>query len=279
MKKVKHILEIFVHSLIPQDIYYPKLLHTKLSFSLHYYLFIIICFSLLYTSIVFSQFSPMKIVDYKTSFINALSVFPEEAIISVNKGFLDLNLNRPLFLWIYQNNQPIFVFIAHGKEILNKPDTSLPFILLGSDRFQFSYKKIVVKKSYSPEWSFQITKNRIQSYMLHINSVFPSFMIFFYLSLLLIFPLLFMIVSTSIILIFSVLVFILLRTFIPQIKLNKCIQAGLHGTHIPLLVAIFLFALFPSMINVITIAAALVFIFTLVATYEMYSKEVLHQKK
>jgi len=273
MKKVKHILEIFVHSLIPQDIYYPKLLHTRLLFSIQYYLVVIIFFSLLYTSIAFYQFSPKTVLNYKISLINSLSTFPKEAILSVTNGVLESNLNRPLFLWVYQNNQPLFVFVAHGKEALTKVKISLPFVFLGSEKVQFSYKGTIIQKSYDHDWNIHITKERVQSFIAYIDSIFPSFIFFFYLSLLIVLPLLFIGGSTALILLLSAIVFVLLRTFIPHIHLKKCIQAGLHGTHLPLLTTIFLFMLFPSMSNIIIIATALIFIFTLVATYEMYSKE------
>jgi len=276
MKKVKHILATFLHSFIPQDIYYPKLLHTRFQFSLKYYLVLMSFFTLIFTGVVFCRFSPLKMIGYKNSIINSFSTFPGEVIIKINKGMLESNQNKPLFLWIYHNNQPLFVFMVHTKDMLDSSHIPLPLIFLGQNKMQISYRGNVIVRPYNPSWNILITKERIQSFIGFINSFFPPFIFFFYILLIVVVPVMFMMGSTFFILLSSMVVFLLLRTFIPHIHLKKCIQASIHGTHIPLIIVIFLFILFPSATNIVVITASLIFVFTLVSTYEMYSKEISH---
>ena len=278
MKKVKHILEVFLHSLIPQDSYYPKLLHIRLSYSLNYYFLFTSTLALIFTSIVLCQFSPGKIIAYKNSVINSLSSFPSEVQITIKNGTLESNMDRPLFLWVYQNKQPLFVFMVNTKDELKISKIPLPFIFLGLDKAQFLYRDNVYIKPYIRSWNMIIAKEQVQLFVKSINSFFPSFLISFYVFLLLLIPILFMTSSTSLIFLSSTLTYILLRTFIPHIHIKKCVQAGMHGTHLPIGITILLLSLFPSATNIAPIAMALFFVFTLVATYEMYSKEVPHRK-
>ena len=274
MKKVKHILTIFIHSFVPQDIYFPKLLHTRFSLSVKYYICIVSFFACIYTGIVVWKLSPVQMFSYKNSILQSLSSFPDGLVLSINKGALESNLNKPLFLWVYQNSQPLFVFMAHTKDIVTKFDGPIPFIFLGVDKAQFSYRGFTIIKPYMYSWDIVITKDRIQTFVDTINSMFPAFVFFFYLFLIILLPLLFIIGATFLIVCSSTIVYILLRTFIPHIHFKKCIQAGLHGTHIPLLIVLLLFGLFPYASNSGAIALALIFVFSLVSTYEMYSKEV-----
>lgn len=271
MKKVKHILAIFLHSFIPHDGYYPKLLHTRLSFSLKYYLIAISFFACIFTGIVLYQLSPVKITSYKNSVINSLSTFPEEVKIRIKNGVLESNQNKPLFLWVYRGNQPLFVFMVHTKDIPTSSYNPLPLIFLGSDKVLISYRGNTVVNSYGNSLNVLITKESVQSLITNVNSFFPFFMFFLYLFLVIVMPLVFIISMTFFILLSSFLVYILLRTFFPHIHLKKCIQAGLHGTHIPFFIILFLFLLFPFAENILIVAASLIFVFTLVSTYEMYS--------
>ena len=278
MKKVKHILATFLHSFIPQDIYYPKLIHTQFKFSLKYYFIVVSFFSLIFTGIVLCRFSPSTIVSYKTSIINSLSAFPEETTIKIVGGVLELNQNKPLFLWVYHDNQPLFVFMVHTKDTLDNSHIPLPLIFLGQDTAQISYRGNIIIHPYNSSWNVLITKERLQSFIAYGNSFFPLFIFFFYVFLIIAMPLMFVAGLTFLIILSSMFVFILLRTFIPHIHLKKCIQAGMHGTHIPFIIVLLLFLLFPSAINIIAIAISLIFVFALVSTFEMYSKEVFHSK-
>lgn len=274
MKKVKHILSIFFQSFIPHDGYYPKLLHIRFQFSLKYYFFCIVFLSYMLAGVVVYQYSPKKIVGYKDALINTLSTFPEDVKITITNGVLELNQNRPFFLWVYENKQPLFVVMAHARDKIDNTRIPLPLIFLGSDYTQVVYKNYMKTFPYNPMRNFTFTKDTAQGLIAQINALFPSFLIGFYLILLTVLPILFITTSTVLILISSLITFILLRSFIPHIHLKKSIQAGMHGTHIPLLITILFYTLLPSCRSIFIVSSALIFVFTLVATFEMYSKEV-----
>jgi hypothetical protein len=274
MRKVKHILTVFFHSFLPQDIFYPKLLHTRFQFSIKYYVVFISILACVFTGIVVYQFSPSIILSYKNSLTNSLSSFPPEVKLILSNGILDTNQNKPLFLWVYHNRQPLFVFMVHTKDVLDSSRIPLPLVFLGSDRLQISYRGHMMMRPYDKSYTSTISRSTIQQIINDINSYFPSFLVSFYVILLILVPFAFIGTSIALLLISSLLVFVLLRIFIPHIHLKKCIQAGMHGTHLPLFITILLYTLFPAESNIFVMSAALVFIFTLVATYEMYCKEV-----
>lgn len=278
MKKVKAILTTFFHSFVPQDSYYPKLLHTRLTFSIKYYLIFIIFFSLVLTGIVFYRYSPSKIMSYKNAITQSLSLFPENSIVRIKDGVLEMNQNKPLFFWIYREGKPLFVFMAHTKDNLTLTNTPLPIVFLGRDGFQLSFKGTTFMRLYDKTAHYLITKDTLQSFIVFSNSFFPPLLFFFSLFLLVVLPISFVLWSTLSIILNAALVYILFRTFIPHIHFKKCIQAALHGTHIPLITTIILFVLFPAAPNVLIISTSLMFVFTLVAVYEMYSKSLAQSK-
>ena len=278
MKKVKHILVIFLHSFVPQDIYYPKLLHTRFQFSLRYFVIILALFAFIFTGVVLYQLTPSKLSSYKNSIISSLTLFPSDATVKIAHGLLESNQNKPIFLWIYHQDQPLFVFMVYSNDVITSASIPSPLVFLGADKMQISYRGMSFVQPYTQSWNVFISKERIQTLIDVINSVFPSFVVFLYLFLIITLPLAYAILATFFVFVSSVLVFGLLRTFIPHIHNKKCMQAGIHGTHIPLIITILLFMLFPSSSNVLIVAAALIFVFTLVSTYEMYSKEISHLK-
>lgn len=274
MKKVKHILTVFLKSFIPQDHFYPKLLHTRLLFSFKYYLSILSFICLMFAGVLFYQHSPTNITSYKDAIIHTLSTFPSEVEISIAQGTLESNQMKPLFLWVYLKNQPLFVFMIHSKDSLNTSNTPLPLIFLGSDRAQITYRNQTMVQQYDKALDIILTKDTVTALSVWIQSMFTPFLFGFYFILLVILPLVVALSISLVILLSAFISFILLRTFIPHIHFKKCLQAGMHGTHIPLFITVLLFSLCPQSLNIIGISIILIFVFTLVATYEMYSKEV-----
>lgn len=278
MKKVKHILAIFFQSFIPNDGYYPKLLHTRFKFSLKYYIVVVSILAYVLAGVVVYQYSPKKLVGYKNSLINTLASFPKDAKITIANGILEFNQNKPLFLWVYDNKQPLFVFMVHTKDMLRSDDIPLPLFFLGEDRMLLAYQGNMKSYVYDSSLNLKITRDMVYKVIVWIESAFPSFMIGFYAILFIVLPLVFIGVSTVLILFSSLLTYIVLRIFISHIHIKKCVQAGMHGTHIPLMIIIILYIFCPNSRNIITVSTALIFVFTLVATFEMYSKEVNHSK-
>jgi len=278
MKKVKAILTIFFHSFVPQEIYFPKLLHTRLQFSFKYYLLIVSFLACIFSGILLYHFSPGKVSDYKNAILDTISTFPIDSEIKISKGTLTSNQNKPLFLWVYYKNSPFFAFMVDTKSMLDTTYIRLPFIFFGSNQMQFSYKGYSSTRLYDSSLDGPISKDTILSIISYVNNGFSTFLIGFYFILLIIIPFVFIVTSTLFILLSSGMVYILLRTFIPHIHFKKCLQAGAHGTHIPLIISILLYSLFPIVANTLIVTFSLIFIFTLVATYEMYSGSFAHSR-
>ena len=179
MKKVKHILTTFFHSFIPQDIYYPKLLHTRLNFSIKYYIVFIIVCSCIFTVVVFYRYSPSRITRYKNAIVHSLSSFPDNVIIRIKDGILESNQNKPLFLWIYQGDKPLFVFMANTKDSFSLKNTPVPILFFGRDRIQFYFKGVAFTQMYTKIDQYVITKDTLQSFLVSSDSFFPPLLFFF----------------------------------------------------------------------------------------------------
>jgi len=272
MKKVKHILEIFLHSFIPLDYYYPKLLHTHVQISLKYYFIVLSFLSFLFTAIILWHLSPMKVIGYKNSLVNSFSFFPSDVKIKTNNGILETNQTNPLFLWVYHDTQPFFVFMVNTKDSLAKSYLPIPLLYFGTNEIQVTYRDNTNSLSYKSLAPLLITRETLQTLGKQINTIFPIAAFFFYLILLVGLPLLFMVVTTTLLVLVACIVFIILRPFIPHIHIKKCIQAAFHGTHIPLFIYILFALFFPGALSAVTVVV-LTFIFALVATYEMYCKQ------
>ncbi len=275
MRKVKAILRTFLHSFIPQDAYYPKLIHTRFLFSLHYYLIFITVLSVLFMGILFTQYSPLQIIEYKNAIVDSLSHFPTDAIIRIKGGRLESNQDRPLFLWVNYRQQPFFVSMFDREEEFSKPHHSpFPLVLFGKDQVLFTYREVNHMFTYPRQYEFLLAYEQVHSLVTYSRSWFPTLLFITYISLFFTLPLTFAIVSTLLIFCTATVVFMLLHPFIPHMHWKKSLQAGLHGTHIPLCIVLLLIMIHVPFLIILSIHGALMFVFHLVATYEMYSKEI-----
>ena len=220
------------------------------------------------------HYSPQKIMQFKDSLMSTVLSIPEDVELSIVKGTLESNQEKPLFLWVYHETQPLFVVMIHTKDFLDSSHIPLPLLFLGRESLQFTYKGSSFIRPYEPNLNFTINKQSLVSLIPWFDSFATALLVGFSVCIITIAPLAFIALMGSMIIASSALVFLLLRTFIPHVHFRKCLQAALHGTHLPMSISLLLFALFPGKSNCFIITLSLIFVFALVATYEMYSEEV-----
>lgn len=279
MIKVKAILRTILNSFIPQDIYFPKILHIRLMYSLKYYIIVLSLLTLLLVVSMVNKYPITTISQYRDSVIHSLSEFPQDIELKISNGELSTNSNAPLFLWVKHKDKPLFVFMANAREMSPRFQNPIPFIFLKKDGIQVSFRQFHQLWSYNLASEHIISKQQIPNFISQIHSFFPYVVLFYYVGMFLLLPLVFMSFITGAIILSCAITYILFRTYFLRIHFKKCLQAGMHGTHIPLIFAAVLLYLFPFSIRCIPIVFALFFVFTLVSTFEMYSKEKPHHRR
>jgi len=279
MIKVKAILAVFVNSFIPQDKYFPKLLHIRLIYSVKYYISILGFLTMLLVVSLALKYPFSRIYEYKSAIIQSLSEFPQNVELRINKGVLHTNTNAPLFLWVKHNGKPLFVFMANERELSPRFQNPIPFVFLKKDGLQISFRQHHKMWTYNPLSEFLLSKEQIPFLTSLIHSYAPYVVGVYGVILLFLFPLIFMCFITICILTSSVLSYLFFRSYFIRIHFKKCLQAGLHGTHIPMIISAVLLYLFPFSVCSLPIVCALFFVFTLVSTFEMYSKEEPHHRR
>ncbi len=273
MKKVKAILRTFINSFIPQDRYFPKLLHIRLMYSLKYYISILGFLTILFVISFVAKYPLSRIYEYKSAIVQCLSGFPQDVELRIDKGILSTNTNTPLFIWVRQNGKPLFVLMANEREMSPRFQNPIPFIFLKKDGLQVSFRQFHKQWLYSPTSRYVLSRKQIPLLTSLIHLYTPYAICIYIACMFLLFPLAFMIFVTMSIILSSLITYLAFRTYFIRIHFKKCLQAGIHGTHIPLIFAAVLLYLFPFSFRCLPVAYALFFVFTLVSTFEMYSKE------
>lgn len=279
MKKVKAILTTSLNSIIPQDLYYPKLLHIRFLYSLQYYITILLVLTALFTFAFSYKYPLSKLVQYKDDITQSFAQFPKSAILRIQRGQLTSNSDLPLFVWVKHKDKPLFVFMANAKDDAPRTIRPIPFLFLKKDGMQISYRQYQRITPYDKTRDYIISQEQMPIFEEKINELFAPIISYYTLAILTVLPLVFMIFTTASILISSLIAFLLFRAYFSRIHLKKCVQAGLHGTHIPMIISALLFILYPTTMRIVPVICALYFVFTLVSIFEMYSKEASHHRK
>jgi hypothetical protein len=248
-------------------------------YSLKYYISILSILTFLLVISLVSKYSLSSLAQYKESVIQSISGFPQDIELKINKGELSTNSNAPLFLWVKHKDKPLFVFMANAREMSPRFQNPIPFIFLKKDGLQVSFRQFHQLWAYDPTSNYIISRQQIPYFVSQIHSFFPYVVLFYCVGMFLLLPLVFMSFITGTIILTSAITYFIFRTYFLRIHFKKCLQAGMHGTHIPLIFAAVLLYLFPFSTSCIPIVFALFFVFTLVSTFEMYSKEKPHHRR
>lgn len=278
MKKVKAILTTSLNSIIPQDIYYPKLLHIRFMYSLKYFIVATLIVTALFTLMFAYKYPLSRLVQYKDDITKSFAQFPDSAVLRIQKGQLTSNSTLPVFIWVKHKERPLFVFMANAKDDAPRTIPPVPFLFLKKDGMQISYRQYQRITAYDATREYTISKEQMPLFEEKVNALCAPVMRYYTLVLFTILPLAFMLFTIANILIAAAASFLLFRLYFSRAHLKKCIQAGLHGTHIPMIISALLFVLYPTNLRIIPIMCALYFVFTLVSIFEMYSKEVPHHR-
>ena len=238
MKKVKAFFYIFFKSLIPNDSYYTKILRIRFIFSFKYFISLIVFLSLLLGFSLLLRYSPKKINLWLKSINSALTNFPSDLNIFIDKGYLISSYNRPYFFWLNDDKGRLkLIFVIDENASVEKIDQyQTKALLTKTDLFikkageiekipLSSFSQIVINKETLKTIHDRLSWIEKYSYILY-------FFIFIFI-LVLIFSLSFLI-NFFYLFLASLLVFVLLKLK-PKRKYHfkKIIQIGFHAATLP----------------------------------------------
>lgn len=273
MKKVKAILHTLKASLIPNHIFYPKLLHTRTLFSFKYFLTCITFFAVILSAAVYTRIHPQKIAFYQNSFLTALKSFPEDAEFTLKHAKLSSTYRQPVFVWMnIPNGKKLLLFAANQHSLLKQNDFPNALVFFAAEQMRLSLRGSSIILPY-PSTDYIVNKYTIDSFLEIANVYSSQAVVFFYLIYFVFFPLLYVLLSFEVSLIVSIVLFLLFRLFSKRIHLRKCFQVGFHASILPIIIGSLLLYTFPSVHGTITVTSGLVFVFQLIAIYETYFSE------
>lgn len=273
-QKVKTFLHIFQNSALPQAPYYHKLLKTKFSFSLKYFLTLVFCVNLIFFLFYFLKINPKKVASLKNSLSQSLQTFPKDLKITIRDGKLTTNSNRPYFFWLNQNGKKLLLAVVDEVASPEKINEYRSQVLLTSNVIVLNKKSFKTEKNLIPYQALQLTLtkrgiNEVKDVVLRLFTVL--IFIFFVLGIFVV-PLF---VSFSYLLstlVLSILCFFLFKLFYKKHTFDKTFQLSLHAITIPFSLEFGLryFSLITPIQPMRLLYAILTSIFILSALYEAY---------
>ncbi len=274
MKKVKTFFHILFNSLIPNAPYYHKIKTTPLSFSLKYFLALVVFVNAVSFFILSVRFPPQKINQIKTSVVESLNSFPDNLKISLENRVLTTNANRPYLFWIDFNSNKYLLFVIDENAPAVKITEYHSYLLFTKSKIVVNVKKIgrfdSNVLSYPQNWKLHIGKSDAMNRAEHIENIsFAQIALFF----LLVLPFLRTFLFILYISILSVFCFLIYSVFSRKHSLSKTFQVSLHAFTLPFILDAVLFTMGKTAPFSFILFLILILVFILSALYEMYYRD------
>jgi hypothetical protein len=263
-KKVKTFFHVFTKSLIPQPEYYRKIVRSRLSFSLKYFISLSALIYLFFVFILLLKINPIKLIQWKTNVVDNLTKYPDDLVINVENGNLITTYNRPYFFWLNDIDKKNLLLVIDQTALPDKILKYRSVFLLTGNSF-VTRKNDAITAIPFKNLSFKIDKNVISN-ALNGLTVGLSLILFsiFILLLLIILPIIVLSLNLFYVLISGFFIFIIYRFFSHKIPYKKILQLSFHSSTIPLLIGYCLCKLNPFALFF------LIVIFLGVGVYEVY---------
>jgi hypothetical protein len=248
MKKVKAFLHIFVNSLLPQTNYYQKILKTKFSFSLKYFLFLTFLINCLFVLFFVIKIPSAKVNRLLTNLNNNLTAFPNNLIISVKNGSLLTTFNRPYFLWIdFDNMKQLLAVVDETADTQKINEYQSAFLLttkFAVIRDMMGGRPLTVIP-LSQIKDVTIDKNTIEEMRTNLAQIAKLLPLFYWgliVIAIILFPMFSFLVNILYLITASLFIYIVYRIFFAKslprhhLSFKKTFQIGLHAITLPLII-------------------------------------------
>lgn len=264
-EKVKTFFHIFKNSLIPECSYYHKLLKIPFSFSLKYLVSLIVTLNLLFTLFLFIKVNPIKIGSLAKNLVANLEKYPNDLVISVHRGQLSTNYDRPYFLWLDSADSKHLILVIDEYATADKINEYNSSTLITRNEIIFkndnvpAKEKIVSFKSLSDQTITKDTVKNVQNLVLKIMRLLVLFypLLFIAVLLFLLFSsllttFLYLLVAAGI----NIILFNLLMQKKPALHFGRVFQISIHSATLPLSINYII-----GTLNMTTLPLALMFLF------------------
>ncbi|GEM_PF-2370212 len=273
MRKVKTFFDTFSNSLIPHHPYYHTILTEKFSRSLKYFITFLLATYFLFILFFFARYDLWRSMRTAvSSFVASLQNYPNNLIISVSKGTVMTNYNRPYFMWMDYGTKkiPIFVVDEHATDQSVTQYGSVALVGRNTIYVQNidhrSYRKLSLDSI-----STTIDKSKIMEYADALAQTMKLFFLLFPLLLFIIIPLGLIVQNLVFLVCISAVVYFFGRSFTRgRLTYRKTLQLALHAATFPILLYTSLILINLSYTLSPQINALLITIFTVFAVHEAY---------
>lgn len=251
---VKSFLHVFLNSLIPNAPYYSKILKTKFSFSLKYIVSLILILNLVFIAVFSLRFNPGKIGSIFDRLVLTLDKFPSDLTISLRKGTLKTNYNRPYFLWLDYQNKKKLILVIDESASPQKIDIYTSILLLTTRELVINNKKYNQTSTIIPLAYFgnqTINKQNIAliaERLVTLRKLLPIILIAILALLIIIIPISSVLITGFYLLLINIVVYGLTKLFIiKKAHFKKTLQISFHAATFPLVLDYFLIAFQPAL--------------------------------
>ncbi len=249
---VKTFFHVFIKSFIPHTAYYSKILKTPFSFSFKYFLAMIFVFNAIFAISFFIRHNPKKINTVLSTFSTNLSQYPQDLTVTIRKGKLITNYNRPYLLWLDYEDKKDLLLVIDESATPKKIRLYKSFFLLTSSELVVSNTKTgsysILPLSYVDDQT--LTNEKVSQFVKVINvvrSLLPFIYIFGILFLLSLVPLASFIVTFLYLLFSSCIVFAVYKLFAKKhYRFKRVLQVSFHAATFPLFLDYTLIILRPT---------------------------------
>jgi len=277
MKKVKSFFSIFFNSLLPQDRYYQKIVHSKFSYSLKYYFVYLSLINFIFIIVLMLiYFPPLKVIGTIFDVKSKLISYPETLSISLKNGALSTTLDHPYFVRSNQQKN-LFLVVDEFAAPAKIKDYQSQVMLTGKE-IVFNGKKGITSYAYDSRLKFDVNRDSVQKMDQVINVFLVSFPYIFFVGIIfgyLFYNLLSLSLNFLLIVVASLTVLTVYKllkkkfAFHKVLHLKKITQIGLHAITLPIMLDyIFAFSNFTRILPLTYLALIIIFIFT--GVYEAY---------
>jgi len=253
-QKVNTFFHVFRGSLLPQAKYYSKIPKASFSFSLKYFVSLILILNLVLIIFAVIKYNPNKINNYLDGLIKGLQTFPDELVVNIRNGRLFTSYNRPYFFWTDLKGKKILLLVIDETAAPTKIHEYRSYVLLTSKELVLKINRTsddqlrIFPLSYFGNQNFN---NKTHQKVLRSLTTIKNLLLLSYLiivpGLIVLLPLSSFLITLFYLLIISLLIYIIFKIYFhKKIYYKKTLQIAFHAVTFPLLLDYFFIIIKPS---------------------------------
>lgn len=272
MQKVKTFFHIFSNSLLPQAPYYHKLLRTKASYSLKYFLSLIYIVNLIFAVLVVARLNYAGFFDLKNSVLTSLSQYPKELTIMVRDGKMRSTYDRPYFFWTDIAGSKRLIAVVDETAAPSKVREYKALALFTRQSIVFPKGDGVKEVPYGKK-SITVNEVYVKDLLSRVTTVFAIALPLIFVISILIAPLFFFILYVLYLVLLSGVSYLFFHAIARKVQYGKTFQLALHAFTLPVIVDYGLCLFKPEIAGsffIYIMFFILSLIFVLSGTYEAY---------